>query len=77
VEAKKCHLPELVANSPEMKALMHEVKRIDCGYAANTDFKGRIFFKTDYENRLIRVAHPGVIPCCWRPFFRVNDNEVW
>lgn len=75
VEAKKCLLPHLNPYSPEIKPFLEEKKRIDCT-DANTDFKGRIFFKTDLQNRLVRIGHPG-IPCCYRPFYRVNDNEVW
>jgi hypothetical protein len=75
-EAKQCHIPQLPALSPEMRALMKEPERIDCATSANSDYRGKIFFRTDDQQRLIR--REGVsIPCCYRPFYRVNDNEVW
>ncbi|OXA51113.1 hypothetical protein Fcan01_14295 [Folsomia candida] len=73
---KTCHLPDLMPLSPEMRALMSEPTRIDCLSIANSDFRGRIFFKLDEEQRLIK--REGVsIPCCYRPFYRVNDVENW
>ncbi|CAL8113259.1 unnamed protein product [Orchesella dallaii] len=75
---RHCFIPTLNPLDPEIKMLISKPPPIDCAEAANPTI-GKIAFEgkqRPHSNLLVQKLDVGA-PCCYRPFYRVSDSEVW